>query len=334
LKAVVFYTLDKIKYQDIPTPEIGEEEVLVKISLAGLCGTDIYKMKQGTAKVGSVLGHEVVGTIEEKGSKVKNLPKGRRVFLSHHCPCYTCQYCQHENYSLCRTFQETNIYPGAFAEFVQVPPLLVEKNIISLPDSLSDEQAVLIEPLACAWRNIKRISPLPEDKVTIIGAGSSGLMHILLLKTQGISQIQIIDMVDWRLDLAKQLGASSTINLKKEVVKNYREADVVIVTVGNQEAIQEGREIVRTGGKLSIFAQVPSGTKIELDPNLIYYETLLMGTYSSTPEEQKEVFGLMAKGQLDKSTLLITHKFHLKDFKKAVQLALKAEKSCKILLYP
>jgi len=334
MKAQVFYYSSHIKYEDIPVPQITDDELLVRVKICGLCGTDIYKIKQETVPPGTVLGHEVVGMVEKQGRNVTNFKIGERVFVSHHAPCFSCKYCKHGNFSLCPLFKSTNIHPGGFAEFVKVPKDLIKNNVMSLPDSLSDEEAVLIEPFACARRNIKRIQPDPEDLITIIGAGPSGLMHLILLKTMGIKKIRLVDIVDSRLEFAKKLGAKDTLNIKDEKIDKFKNSDVVIVSAGNKGAVQEALDIVRIGGKISIFAQVPEGTKIQLDPNLIYHETLILGTYSSTPIEQKEIFDMFVNGELKDASSLISHRFPLKDFQKGLKLATEAKNSCKILFYP
>lgn len=334
MKAQVFYSSYHIKYEDIPVPEITDDELLVRVKICGLCGTDIYKIQQEAVQPGTVLGHEVVGVIEKKGEKVKNFNVGKRVFVSHHTPCFSCKYCKHGNFSLCPLFKNTNIHPGGLAEFVRVPKDLVKNNVRILPDYLNDEEAVLIEPFACALRNINRIKPQPNDIVTIIGAGPSGLMHLILLKTMGIKKIRLVDVIDSRLQFAKKLGAAEMLNIRNEKIDRFKNSDVVIVNAGNKEAVQEALDIVRVGGKISIFAQVPEGIKIQLDPNLIYRETLILGTYSSTPVEQKEVFDMFVNGKLKDATSIISHRFPLKDFQKGLELAVEAKDSCKILFYP
>jgi len=334
MKAQVFYSSSHIKYEDIPVPEITDNELLVKVKICGLCGTDIYKIREETVPPGTVLGHEVVGVIEKKGANVKDFNMGQRVFVSHHTPCFSCKYCKLGTFSLCPLFKSTNIYPGGFAEFIKVPKDLVKNNVIPLPDSLSDEEAVLIEPFACAWRNIKRIKVDTEDLITIIGAGPSGLIHLLLLRTNGIRRIRLVDVLDSRLEFAKKLGAEDTLNIKKEKIGKFKDSDIVIVNAGNKEAVQEALDIVRVGGKISIFAQVPDATKVQLNPNLIYHETLILGTYSSTPIEQKEIFDMMVSGKLKGASSLISHRFPLKDFQKGLKLAIEAKNSCKIFFYP
>ncbi|MBU0533637.1 MAG: alcohol dehydrogenase catalytic domain-containing protein [Candidatus Omnitrophica bacterium] len=334
MKAQVFYSSYHIKYEDIPVPTITDDELLIKVKICGLCGTDIYKIQQESVQSGSVLGHEVVGTIEKQGRNVGSFKVGERVFVSHHAPCFSCKYCKQGTFSLCELFKSTNIKPGGFAEFIKVPKELVKNNVIPLPDSLSDEEAVLIEPFACAWRNIKRIQIEPKDVVTIIGAGPSGIMHLILLKTMGVKSIRLVDVVDSRLEFAEKLGAEDVINIKNKKIDKFKESDIVIVSVGNKEAVEEALDMVRVGGKLSIFAQVPDNTRVQLDPNLIYHETLILGTYSSTPIEQKEVFDMFVSGKLKDATSIISHRLSLKDFQKGLKLAVEAKNSCKILFYP
>ena len=347
MKAQVFYSSHHIKYEDIPVPTITDDELLVKVKICGLCGTDIYKIQQESVQSGSVLGHEVVGTIEKQGGNVRNFKVGERVFVSHHTPCFSCKYCKQGTFSLCELFKSTNIQPGGFAEFIKVSKDLVKNNVLSLPDSLSDEDAVLIEPFACAWRNIKRIQISSDDVVTIIGAGPSGIMHLILLKTIGVEKIRLVDVVDSRLEFAKELGAEDTLNIRFEKIDKFKPArpdvtsgqvggdsDIVIVSAGNKEAVEEALDMVRVGGKLSIFAQVPDDTRVQLDPNLIYHETLIFGTYSSTPIEQKEIFDMFVNGKLKDATSIISHRLSLKDFQKGLKLAVEAKSSCKILFYP
>jgi len=334
MKGVVFYSSCHIKYEDIPVPEITGDDILVRVKICGLCGTDIYKIQQESVQPGSVLGHEVVGTIKKKGENIDDFDIGERVFVSHHAPCFSCKFCKKGTFSLCSLFQKTNIEPGGFAQFIKVSKELIKNNVISLPDFLSDEEAVLIEPFACAWRNIKRIQIDPEDIVTIIGAGPSGIMHLILLKTIGVKNIRLVDIIDSRLEFARQLGAKDTLNVKDEKTDKLKNSDVVIVSAGNKHAVQEALSLVRVGGKISIFAQTPDGTQIQLDPNLIYRETLILGTYSSTPIEQKEIFDMFVNGKLKDATSIVSHCFPLKDFKKGLKLVTEAENSCKIVFYP
>ncbi len=333
MKAIVFYSSNHIKYEDVPVPKITNDEILVKVKMCGLCGTDIYKIKQETILPGTVLGHEVVGVVEKKGENVDDFDIGQRVFVSHHTPCFSCKFCKNGTFSLCPLFKSTNIYPGGFAEFIKVQKELVKNNVIPLPDSLTDEEAVLIEPFACAWRNIKRIQIEPEEIVTIIGAGPSGLMHFILLKIIGVKNIRLVDIVDSRLEFARELGAKDVLNIKKTKADKFKGSDIVIVGAGNKEAVQEALDIVRVGGKISIFAQVPDDTKILFDPNLIYRETQILGTYSSTPIEQKEIFEMFINGKLKNASSIISHRFPLKDFKKGLKLAIEAVNSCKIVFY-
>ncbi|MDD5454836.1 MAG: alcohol dehydrogenase catalytic domain-containing protein [Candidatus Ratteibacteria bacterium] len=334
MKAVVFYSSYHIKYEDVPTPDITDNDILVKVTICGLCGTDIYKIQQESVQPGSVLGHEVVGLIEEKGKNIHNFNVGERVFVSHHVPCFSCKFCKKGTFSLCSLFQKTNIEPGGFAEFIKVPKELVRNNVISLPDSLSDEEAVLIEPFACAWRNIKRIQIDPEDIITIIGAGPSGIMHLMLLKTIGAENIRLVDIVDSRLEFALQLGAKDVLNIKKVKAHKLKGSDVVIVSAGSKEAVQYALDIVRVGGKVSVFAQTPDDTQISFDPNMIYRETVILGTYSSTPIEQKEIFDMLSSGKIKDASSIISHRLPLKDFKKGLKVATEANNSCKIAFYP
>ena len=147
----MYYNNKDVRVEEIPTPQIGPGELLVKVLASGICGSDVmewYRIK----KAPRVLGHEIAGEIVEVGKGVDRYKMGDRVFVSHHVPCNTCQYCLNGFHTLCDTLRRTNFDPGGFAEYIRVPQINVDRGVFVLPEEVSFEDGVFIEPLACVLR--------------------------------------------------------------------------------------------------------------------------------------------------------------------------------------
>lgn len=341
LKAAVYYDINDIRYEEVPLPEISRDEVLVRMEACGLCGTDLHKILNRAVPPPAVLGHEVAGQIERLGSQVEGFKQGDKVIVFHHIPCFVCTWCRHGNHSLCPEFKKLNISPGGFAEYLRVSGPSVKSGLLKIPDSLSYEEATLIEPTACCLRAIARADLRPGDTVVVIGAGPAGLLHIQLCRLLGASKVMAVDRVMERLNTAASFGAEVTANSETEdIQKKIKEttggmgADIAIVAAGNIKAIKSGINLVRPGGTVLFFAESPAESILEVDPNLIYHsEVTLIGSYSSTPHEHRQALSLIASGRL-KAKQLITHRFKLYELSEAVKLATRAGDSLKIILTP
>ncbi len=336
MKVASFYDIDDIRYEDVEKPRIKEREILIRVKVCGLCGTDVSKMREKTVATPAVLGHEVAGDIAELGEGVEGLEVGERVVVSHHLPCFTCRYCRHGSYSQCESFKKTNIIPGGFAEYIRVLPPGVEKSTFKIPDNLSYEEASFTETVACCLRAIKRCKIQLGDTVMIVGAGSVGLLHLQLALLSGASRVVISDLVDSRLNFALKLGAEMAVNPGKDsvekIAREVNEADIVIVAVGNINALAQSLNFVSRGGKIMFFAECPHNSVLKLAPNLVYHsEVTLLGSYSSTPSEQRAALELIEKGKI-KVKELITHRFKLNKLSEALALAMEVRSSLKIMI--
>ncbi len=184
MKAVTYYSYDDIRVENTTVPSITDHELLVKVDGCGLCGSDIMKIVQH-ASPPVKLGHELTGTIVEKGREVSNFAMGQRVIVAHHVPCGICHYCKHGNYSMCASFKASNIDPCGFAEYIRVPAEHVQHTTLPLPASLSAEEGSFVEPLACCVRAVRRTPLLPGDSVVVMGLGSIGLLMVQAFKAVG-----------------------------------------------------------------------------------------------------------------------------------------------------
>ncbi len=181
VKAVTYHSYDNIRIENRYIPTINDNELLVKVHGCGLCGSDILKIIQQVPPPVS-LGHELTGTIVERGQHVTNFSVGQRVVVAHHVPCGDCHYCRHGNYSMCASFKTSNIDPCGFAEYIRVPARHVQQTTLLLPPNLSDEEGSFVEPLACCVRAVRRTPLLPGDTIIILGLGSIGLLMLQAFK--------------------------------------------------------------------------------------------------------------------------------------------------------
>ncbi|MGH6924213.1 MAG: zinc-dependent alcohol dehydrogenase [Propylenella sp.] len=327
-----------LEARPLPMPAAGE--MLLRLRAVGFCGTDLFKLKTGTAPVGGVLGHELVGSVSALGLGVEKFALGDRVVVPHHVPCGECVLCRRGAETMCATFKENLLEPGGFADHILVRARAVEFAARKVPDHLSDESAVFMEPAACVLRGIDRSGLQVEGSAVVLGAGSMGLLHLLVLRA-AFPKIPVV-MVDSdaaRLRLARKLGASDTAEPGKaalaaaNAVSGGIGADAVFDTVGGERTLAAGIALTRPGGTVVLFAHAPAHEESAVDLNAIFKsERRIVATYSGALNEQRRVFDMLVSGALDPSPL-VTHKMPLDDFTSGVELVV-ARQALKVLFTP
>jgi L-iditol 2-dehydrogenase len=327
VKAAVYYGINDFRVEDVPVPEIGVYEALVRVKACGICGTDVHKAVHQTVEPPIVLGHEVAGEVVDVGEKVTKFKKGDRVVVPHHTPCFACSYCHHGHPTLCDQYTKTNIDPGGFSQYIRVPQPNVERAMLSIGDT-DYEEAAFVEPVACCIHGWEKLKVLPGDTVLIVGGGPIGLIHLALAQTFNAGDVYVADIKKERLTSAEHMGG-----IPVDVTTHTVTADIVIVAAGNAKAYELALHSVKKGGQISFFAECPDSTWISLYPNVVYSKELtLSGSYSSTPFGHWKALNLIQK-DLD-VTRLITHRFGLEDLGKAIEMASRAEDCLKIMIRP
>ncbi len=337
-----------VRLETRPMPQPGPGEIRLRLRQAGLCGTDLYKLSHGTAAPGTVLGHEIVGTVETIGPDVSGFAPGDRVVVPHHVACGDCALCRRGSETLCPVFRENLLTPGGFSEHILVGERAVRQATFVLPEHLSDEAAVFLEPAACVLRGIRhaRLSELAalatvieSPAVAILGAGSMGLLHLLVLKALFPSaRVAVVDPLEDRRSLALHLGADvaaapdQTLNQALDQTQ-----DVVFDTVGGPDALEAALTLSREGGTTVLFAHAggpqESGGRAAFDLNRFFKsERKLVATYSGSLAEQREIWRLLVEHRLDPRPL-VTHHLPLSRFAEAVDLA-RQRRALKVLLAP
>lgn len=339
MRVVMYYNNRDVRVEEAPTPRIGPGEILVKVMASGICGSDVmewYRIK----KAPLVLGHEISGVVEEAGEGVEKYKKGDRVFVSHHIPCNTCRYCLRGHHTVCETLHNTNYDPGGFSEFIRVPSLNVDRGVFILPNEISFEDGTFIEPVACVLRGQRSAHLEPGQSVLIIGSGISGLIHLLTARDLGAGRIIATDINEYRLKVAKDLGADAVINAREYTpellmeANSGRLADLVIICTGARSAFDQALKSVDKGGTVLFFAPTAPGVELPVPVNEFWRNGItLMPSYGNSPQDAVEAIELLQAGRIPVSKL-ITHTLSLEEAAKGFKLVQEAGESIKVILKP
>ncbi|MFX1520959.1 MAG: zinc-binding dehydrogenase [Promethearchaeota archaeon] len=344
MKAIRFYEPGVIKFEEIDTPQISENEVLIKTKAILTCGTDLKVYRRGHPKIKPpmIFGHEFSGIVAQVGSKVTKFVKGMRVVAANSAPCNECFYCKRKKQNLCENLLQTLIgfsIDGAYAEYVRIPERIVRQNMYEIPDHVSFQEAAFTEPLACVVNGNEIADINLTDNVVVIGAGPIGLLHIQLARARGAKNVIAIDLIEYRLQKALEVGAHTAINANKDPVEkvkkitNGRGADVVIECVGLPQTWENAIAMTGKAGTTILFGGAPPGTKISVDTHRMHYEDLtIKGVFHHTPICVKRALDLISSGIVNVKPL-ITKEMPLNQVETALQEMQKGE-TIKIAMIP
>jgi L-iditol 2-dehydrogenase len=348
MKAQVFRGVNQLSYEELPIPEIGQDEVLVQVKVVGLCQSDIKKIRYPLYEPPRIFGHETAGTIAAVGSEVKDWQVGDRVVVLHHIPCMHCAYCLNENFSMCDVYKNITTTAGftpsggGFSEYVKVPGHIVRNGgLIKIPDSISFEQASFVEPTNCCLKAVKKAAIAPGQTVLITGAGPIGLMFIMLVNYFGGRAIAT-DLLPTRIAKALQVGAEAAFDArdpdlvqKIHALSGGMGVDVSILAVPSDRAFFQALDCTRKGGKILFFAEFPDTVEIPINPNILYQREIdLMGSYSSSYRVQALAADIVFNQRIDVDAL-ISDRYSLQDLSAAVEQAIApGPETYKILIYP
>lgn len=321
MRAVYLEEPGEITEKDLPRPSPNSNEVLVEIKKVGICGSDIEYYESG--KIGEfvveepiILGHEAAGQVKEVGDEVEDLQVGDRVALEPGVPCRKCKYCKEGRYNLCANveFMATPPYDGAFVEYLTHPSDFAFK----IPSSVSYEEGALIEPFSVGIYATERAKLDFDDELIIIGAGPIGLSTLLAATSRGVADVTITDVVDFRLDRAKGLGAKKAVNVSKESIEQYFSSfDKVIQTAGTAETYTQAMKLVKRGGTV-VQVGTPATDKVNIDPNLpITREIDLVGAFRYANTYPKAI-SLLEGGEIELGSF-VSKRFSLQEAEQALK---------------
>ena len=335
----MYYNNHDVRLEEMPVPQIGPDELLVRLYASGICGSDLMEWYR-LPRAPLVLGHEVAGEIVQVGEGVKRYKEGDRVTAAHHVPCNTCHYCLSGHHTVCDTLRQTNFDPGGFAEYIRLPAINVDRGVFSLPDEVSFEEATFIEPLACVLRGQQRAGIQPGHSVLIIGGGITGLLHLKLARALGVDKVVATDFVQYRLEAAQRFGADATIHAREDVparlrqLNNGRLADLVIVCAGAASAIDQALQSVERGGTILLFAPTQPGVTIPISVNNLFFDDVTFTTsYAGSPENHVQALELIHTQKVEVKDM-ITHRLSLAETGSGFQLVAAAQDSMKVIIEP
>ena len=326
MKAAVYEGIGNMVIKDVPAPKCTDENIVIRVRAAAICGSDIRTFRHGkfNVKPPQIIGHEMAGEVTEVGSKVKGFKKGDRIAVAAIVSCGKCYYCKKELPNLCGNFTALGYeLPGGFAEYMAVPKeMLYDGSVNKLPENVTFDEASVVEPFACAINGQELSRVGKGDVVVIVGAGPIGLMHISIARAKGARKVILAEMSEQRLEMAKTFCPDVCINPGKEdMIKRVMEetdnkgADVVIVAAPSGKAQEEALKYVAFRGRINFFGGLPKDKPlVTLDANIIHYrEVFINGTSGSLPRHNMEALKLFSLGEPKgiNAKKFITHRFPL-----------------------
>ena len=300
MKALRYYGPGDIRIEETPIPELRSGEVKVQVRSAGICATDVKTFQRGHPKIqpGSVIGHEIAGVITEV-NHADGWQVGDRVAVAPYAPCLDCPQCRRKSFSTCDRLMEQGIDPGGFSEFVRVPERIVAQDLVRLPDDISYSLGSLAEPVACCIHGLEALHLQPEDTLLVIGDGTMGLLQSLLARKMGVQKIILTGMISERLAKARAIADlvidAGQQNLTEEIKKAAPTGvEKMMVSVGDTRVVESSMQFIGKGGIVNIYAGMPKGQMMSLDPNLIHYnEVSLVGTFGFAPHHFHQAIYLL-----------------------------------------
>ncbi|MBI5966330.1 MAG: alcohol dehydrogenase catalytic domain-containing protein [Deltaproteobacteria bacterium] len=335
MKVALCKGIGLLEVTDIPPPNIGDGEVLIRVMAASLCGTDLRILDFGHRKIpagaGRILGHEFSGVIEKVGPGVQGLSAGERVAVAPNMGCGACAECLQGAANLCPEYEALGIsLDGAFAELIRLPAKAVlQGNMVKIPGTVSFEEAALNEPFSCVLNGLEACQIQYGDALLIFGAGPIGLMHLMLGRSSGTRKVILTDIVEERLRLAAELGAdvvlhSQASDFKKKVLAETdgKGPDVIVTACPVPEVQEWALEMAAVKGRINFFGGLPQNREtIQCRSNLIHYKNLkVTGVTGSSNIQFRRALSLVASKRVDLHRL-ISHIFEIEQAKEAFEVA-------------
>ena len=339
MRVAMYYSNSDVRLEEMPVPEIGPGEILMKVHASGICGSDLMEWYR-LPKAPLVLGHEVAGEVVEVGDGVQKFAPGDRVIATHHVPCNTCRYCLRGNHSSCRTLRTTHFDPGGFAEYIRLPAINVDRGVLKLPDEVTYDEASFVEPLGCVVRGQRLAGFGMTDSVLVMGSGITGLLHIQLARAQGAGRIMATDVNDYRLRAALDFGADAAIHAGDDAASRVKEIndgrlpDMVIVCTGAASAIDSAFRLTDSGGTILFFAPSGPDARMSVPFNDYWWSGIkTVSSYAASPEDLALALDLIRARRVNVGDM-VTHRIPLSETGRGFKMVEDARESIKVVVQP
>ncbi|KDQ60164.1 hypothetical protein JAAARDRAFT_152717 [Jaapia argillacea MUCL 33604] len=339
MKALYYQAAEQFDVRRVPIPKINDDQVLVKVSYCGVCGTDAHvHVGEFGAKFPLIPGHEITGTIVSIGKHVEDFAVGDRCVADPGILCEKCSYCRRGQHVLCENFKGAGVHVnGGFAEYIAFDA----KKVYAI-HNLTDEEAVMVEPAACAIHGMDKLSPPVGVEVLIIGAGPTGLVLAQLLKLNGAAKVVVVANKGPKMDLARSLDAGDEFveldrndpssqweEIKK---KNPHGFDVVVEATGSQKIANDSIDYVRRGGTLLIYGVYDESAFVHWKPSRIFADEIkIIGSFAQTHCFPRAV-AYLESGKI-KVKGIVTDVFGLEEYGKVLE-KMRNREAVKIAIRP
>ena len=344
MKAVVYRGKGELRVEDVPVPEPGPGEMLVRVDACGICPTDLKKIERGLLTGPRIFGHEIAGTVAALGAGTRAFREGERVVVHHHVPCGACFYCERELYAQCPGYKRNGTTAGfepaggGYAEYLLALDWIVARGTIPIPDGVLAEEAAFVEPVNTCLKAVRKAAVAKGESVLVVGQGPIGLLLMQIVRAAG-AKVIVSDGFEGRLALARALGAPVALDAAVDVVREVlaltagRGADCALLAAPGQPAFDQALGATRAGGRILSFAATSPGEAVELDlGRLTSLEKDLLTAYSSSIDLQQEAAELVFSRTV-RVAELVSHRLPVARGQEAFELAMgKAPGTLKVLL--
>lgn len=344
MRAAVYRGSRELNVEEIPRPTPARGEIVVRVSVCGVCGTDVKKIDKGLVAPPRVFGHEIAGVVAAVGQGVSRFKEGDAVVVHHHIPCEACFYCKRRLYAQCPAYKENGTSAGfepsggGFAEYLRASPHIVERGAIAIPKGVKAEVACLVEPVNTCLKAVDQAGVRVGETVLVVGQGPIGSMLMQLARVRGAS-VLACDLSSFRLDLARSMGArvfdpaSGPVDAWVRDETEGRGADVVLLAATGQTAFDSAVASARPGGRIVPFSATSKGEVYQVDLGLLAAaEKQIVSVYSASIDVQAEAADLVFSGRMRLQELL-TDSFPIARINEALDLFRRpASKTMKIAI--
>ncbi|HVR72397.1 MAG TPA: alcohol dehydrogenase catalytic domain-containing protein [Vicinamibacteria bacterium] len=331
MQAAVYRGAGDLRVEDVPVPETGPTEMLVRVEACGVCGTDIKKIQKGLLPAPRIFGHEIAGRVA-RAPRYGRFREGDRVVLHHHLPCRACFYCARGLYAQCAGYKRNGTTAGfepaggGFAEYVKARDWIVAGGAIPVPDGVLPEEATFVEPVNTCLKAVRRAGVSRGQSVLVVGQGPIGLLLTQICRWAGADVVASDTLAD-RLEMAGRLGAGAALDATGDVVREVRSltggrgADCVFLAALGQAAVDQAIDSARPGGRIMVFAATSPGETARLDLGaLCASEKEIVTSYSASVDVQDEAARLVFAREV-RVRELVSHRFPLREAARAVDVA-------------
>ncbi len=339
MKAAVLRDYYKMQIEEVPEPEPAPNEVKIRVAVVGICGSEMhaYKGTHPFRHPPSIQGHEMAGDVVAMGSEVRRFAIGDRVTLDPQRVCGVCDDCRsgHPNSCTKKIMLGVQEWPGAFGRYIVAP----EQQIYKLPDHVSYEEGSMVEPLSVGVHAVRQAGVKPGSSVLILGGGTIGLCALAGARAAGAAQVIITDAFDFNLEVAKKLGATATVNVRRQDVNQVvaevtggKGVDAALVAVGVPAVVNQAIAAVKRRGEVVLIGLFHEPISIQDSFAIISAERVLRGSQTYNPEDVQRALDLISTGQVDVKAM-ITHRLPIDDAQHAFEMVDKRlEDSIKVIL--